>query len=124
MENLLFPRNSSYREGKLSGGNQFGVNYQFPLFCFAYRKHFTLQLHAGLGIQAGKRRYQSEGISKEVNTSGGTGIFRISLTGRGFKMMNRYWFWSAFAEQRYYSEFGDPYTSWRPGLGIVLRKVR
>lgn len=124
-ENLILNRNPAYRGGILRpAGIQAGVNYQYPLFCLSFSNQFTMQLHAGLGLQGGRRTFVRQENTIQDHSIAGLGFFRLSFTGKGFKMMDRYWFWSLFAEHGYFSEFGTAYRHWRPGFGIVLRKVR
>jgi hypothetical protein len=126
MENLLLTRNYHYRGGNwAAGGLQFGISYQnqLPGTCLMIGK-FTTQLHYGIGFQGGSRRYNLNEMPEELNTIGALGSIRLSLTGKGFKMLNRYWFWSFFAEEKYYKELGQKFSFWRPGIGMILRNVR
>jgi hypothetical protein len=35
-----------------------------------------------------------------------------------------YWFFSFFAEHQYYREFGEKFSYWKPGAGLIFRRVR
>jgi hypothetical protein len=124
-EQFIWKKNRDYKGGKILGsGFQAGLNYQYPLKCLMVKNWFTFQLHAGAGLQAGSRSYSiNERIEKE-STFAGMAFLRFSMTGRGFKMMDRYWFWSAFTEACYYAEPGNSISRWQPAFGIVVRKVR
>jgi hypothetical protein len=126
VENRFLSRNYQFKGGKWApGGSQFGISYQnqLPGTCLIMGK-LTVQLHGGIGFQGGNRRFVKREFTEEAITYGGLGFLRLSFTGKGFKAMNRFWFWSFFAEEKYYQDFTQKFSYWRPAFGLIFRNVR
>lgn len=126
VENMFLSRGYAYKGGSWApGGKQFGISYQnqIPFFWTELRKS-TAQVHGGLGLLGGTRNYSLNERTMEANVLGATAFFRLSFTRGGFKMGNGYWFLSFFAEHQYYREFGENFRYWKPGAGLIFRRVR
>ena len=122
----LFPRQTirQANETLRKNGLQVGMNYLLPMACLRFGRIFTFQAHLGMGLQGGRRIVENNlGTTEDISIAG-NGMARLSITGKGFAMNRRYWFVTAFTELKYHREFNGDLSGFRPGIGLVIRKVR
>lgn len=110
--------------GKIDPGGVRGeLGLLLPFFSFP-GSAFTLQMHGGIGIEGGSRKYIKGGIATSTSDFAGNGHLRLTITPKGFEMGHGLVFLSFNAGLKYQQVFTDDYSYFKPTFGLIFRKVR
>ena len=106
-----------------SGGMRGELGLLLPFFSFP-GSAFTVQMHGGVGVEGGTRKYIKAGTSTTTNDVAGNGHIRLTITLPGFEMGHGLAFLSFNAGLKYQQVFTDDYSYLKPTFGVIIRKVR
>ena len=106
-----------------SGGIRGELGLLLPFFSFP-GDAFTVQMHGGIGVEGGSRKYFKAGETISTTDFAGNGHLRLTITLKGFEMGHGLAFVSLNAGLKYQQVFTDDYNYLKPTFGLIFRKVR